>query len=208
MKNTRVDHIVYAFRNLDEGIKHVQSLTGAIPIKGGEHLEFGTHNALLSIGSNCYLELIAPDYNNSFRGKRWMSVDQISRPTITRWSINSNDINSDAEKLGSIQTDLGEIINGQRSLSDNTTLKWKMTRPSSNKTIGTLPFLLDWSQSNFHPCDKLEKKCKLISVKIKTQNHKSLKSILGSTANKIQIITSNTDEINLTLDTPNGIVNL
>jgi len=56
-----IDHLVVAARNLDEGVAWIESRLGATASPGGEHERFGTHNALLSLGNNSYLEIIAPN---------------------------------------------------------------------------------------------------------------------------------------------------
>ena len=55
-----VDHIMLGAANLDAGIHELEALTGVRAVYGGEHPNLGTHNALVSLGSNTYLEVIAP----------------------------------------------------------------------------------------------------------------------------------------------------
>ena len=45
-----VDHLVLSAPSLDEGISHVESLTGVVAAHGGAHPGMGTHNALLALG--------------------------------------------------------------------------------------------------------------------------------------------------------------
>jgi hypothetical protein len=54
-----VDHLVVAAASLAEGAEWVTDRLGVPTEPGGEHLAFGTHNRLLSLGPTDYLEILA-----------------------------------------------------------------------------------------------------------------------------------------------------
>jgi hypothetical protein len=56
-----LDHLLWEEFRLEEGEKRFAELTGITPPFGGTHPGRGTHNSLLSLGHCKYLELIAPD---------------------------------------------------------------------------------------------------------------------------------------------------
>ncbi|AWN23652.1 VOC family protein [Deinococcus irradiatisoli] len=70
-----LDHLVVAARTLEEGAAWLKERLGVPLSPGGEHVEFGTHNRLLSLGA-AYLEVIAVNPQASAPSRpRWFGID-------------------------------------------------------------------------------------------------------------------------------------
>jgi len=61
----KTDHIVYAVTNLEAAIDEFEKLSGLRPVFGGYHTTKGTKNALVNLGNECYLEILAIDEGNT-----------------------------------------------------------------------------------------------------------------------------------------------
>lgn len=72
----RLDHLVVAARTLEEGRAWLEGRLHCPLEPGGEHELFGTHNALLSLGPDAYLEVIAVNPQAPAPARpRWFGLD-------------------------------------------------------------------------------------------------------------------------------------
>lgn len=58
-----IDHLIVAARTLEEGRVWLEEKLGAPLQPGGQHKNFGTHNMLLSLGPDEYIELLAINHD-------------------------------------------------------------------------------------------------------------------------------------------------
>ena len=161
----QIDHIVLACKDLESYTTYVSNKLGAPIVGGGQHLDMGTHNKLIKIGEDCYLEIIAADPNNPNQYKAWMAVNQIENPTITRYALSTDSIADDIKHLTPFYGTEMPIHQGSRLKKDGSTLSWTMSLPSNSSVIDDCPFLLDWSQQ-IHPMSPHKEKCQLVQLKI------------------------------------------
>lgn len=204
--NRKIDHIVYCVSDLDKAIDNLKNLLGIRPVIGGSHLTKGTKNALLNLGNKCYLEILAIDSNNvDFEGQRWMGIDLIDGPKITRWSLKSENLKKDSEILGQISKELGKIDGGSRMTADGRLLSWQMILPTSSPEIELLPFMTDWSQSSAHPTDTLEQGCSLQHIELYHPNPTELQSTLSNLDVDLKIEKAKDIRISIDVISPKGI---
>ncbi len=70
---TKLDHLVVAASTLEQGTSYVKDMLGSEPYGGGKHLQQGTHNQVMRLGDDVYLEVIAPDPASDIK-PRWFSL--------------------------------------------------------------------------------------------------------------------------------------
>ena len=208
MTKRKIDHIVYCVPDLKDAITYFTDSLGIIPYIGGKHLLKGTENALINLGNGCYLELLAIDHENkNVSTPRWMGIDFIRGPKITRWAIQSENLNEDQRILKTYNPKMGVIEEGQRKTNKGSLLKWHMTLPLSEPDVELIPFVLSWKESAHHPTDKMKTQCSLQSISFHTVDeveHKKRCFQDLSINNKIHLSTKT--KITATIEGPKGSI--
>ncbi len=156
------DHLVLAARDLDQGAAWLEQRLGVALTAGGKHARMGTHNRLLGLGENFYLELIAIDPEAAPPGRpRWFELDRLQapdRPRLIHWVARSDDIQRDATASSEA---LGEILPMERG-----DYRWRITVPPDGHLPGDglLPTLIQWDVP-FHPASRLpDRGCRLMKL--------------------------------------------
>src|SRR5215472_4534042 len=96
-----LDHILLGVADLDSGIAWVEQRTGVRAVFGGVHPGRGTRNALLSMGPRRYLEIIAPDpqqTNATSANEMVNRLRALQEPQLVGWASHTNDLASLAQK--------------------------------------------------------------------------------------------------------------
>jgi len=161
-----VDHLIVTAPDLETGSRWVRDLLGVSPVPGGQHPHWGTHNALLGLGENTYLEVLAPDPSLPApeRG-RWLHDLCQRGPGLATWAMQTTDIATDAQRIKDLGIPLGAIQSGSREQADGTMLSWQLTDPYALPYSGVFPFLIDWGTTP-HPGTRLAQVATLASIEL------------------------------------------
>lgn len=203
-----VDHLVYVTPDLDEGVRFIEHLFGTDVIEGGRHENWGTWNALVSLGTTSYLEIIGPDPQRSTsRMPTLFKIDQVDRPRLITWAAKGTDLTdvvASAERGG---VDLGDVSDGNRILPDGSMLEWQLTDPYADRMDGIVPFFIDWGDSA-HPAALLPQSCELVAIDLEHPHAEEAEVAMEAVGVPTQVVAANTAAIRVTIHTPNGAVEL
>ncbi|MEM8905178.1 MAG: VOC family protein, partial [Actinomycetota bacterium] len=146
-----VDHLVLAAPSLDAGIAHVEQLTGVEAVLGGAHPGMGTHNALVALGDDVYLEIIAPDTEQAEpAGGRPFGVHPDTTVDLVSFAVRPGaDTTIDEVVAGSRSRghDPGPIAAMSRHRPDGVELRWRLTMPPGAGGDLGIPFVIDWGNT-------------------------------------------------------------
>jgi len=205
----KIDHIVLAVPNLEEGMKDFENLLGVAPKFGGYHTNQGTKNAILNLGNQIYLEIITVDFKNkNISAPRWMGVDLINIPKITRWSLKSENLNRDSIVIKNHNNMMGNIHGGQRKMSNGKLLTWEMILPLAKPEIEVIPFMTDWQNSDVHPTDSMEEICQLLDLTVSHPTPELIQPVFDELDVNLNILKSEITSINIKIKCPNGIIKI
>ena len=142
-----IDHLVISGETLEEAVDFVESSLDIRMQEGGRHELFGTHNKLLALDNDLYLECIAVDAK-AIKPKhpRWFNLDNFSgKPRLSNWVCSCEDLKYE---LAKIRVDLGRVIDVSRG-----DYSWRITVPENGVLPfdGCFPALIKWPSIQKHP---------------------------------------------------------
>jgi Glyoxalase-like domain len=208
LKPLHIDHLVYAVPNLEEGIWQIEQSLNARPKAGGRHPNWGTRNALLSLGNRVYLEVIGPDaqYLN-FSGKRPFGIDQLVSPRLVSWAVRASNLDEICRLAQGYGFDLGEIQPGRRQLPDGSWLAWRLTDPPQDRLGGMLPFFIDWGASP-HPSQSAPSGGKLGGLRVFHPQSQRLQGFLAAAGIAQPVESAGKPHLLAQIHTTGGLVEL
>jgi hypothetical protein len=203
---TGLDHIILGVNDLDRGIAWVEQRTSVRAAFGGVHPGRGTRNALLSLGPECYLEIIAPDPEQN--APEWFSqILAMAEPKLIAWAIHTPDITA----LAQTAIDAGFTIDGPndgaRSRPDGKMLSWKLFH-LRNDRAGLLPFFIEWGRDSIHPASDAPPGCTLASFALQSPDGKELARACQALAIEVTIEAGERPRMLARIASPKGDVEL
>ena len=161
----RLDHLVYAVPDLDGGVADLERRLGVRAAPGGPHPGRGTRNALIGLGPDSYLEIIAPDpAQPEPAGGRWFGVDPRAAARLAGWAAKGSDLPRVVASAAQRGVPLGEVMPGARTRPDGVELRWTLTNPDAKAVFGLAPFFIDWGTSP-HPAATAPRGPVLVSLR-------------------------------------------
>jgi len=143
-----LDHIVVAVADLEAACDDFVMTTGCRPMPGGPHPGLGTCNALVSFGSGCYLEIVAPDPAQKRKSPLATRLSRLEAPELFHWALRVDDLAPMATALREAGLEPTPSIETRRQLPSGETLVWNlMGLPGLG---GAWPFFIDWCDCE-HP---------------------------------------------------------
>lgn len=176
-----LDHLVLGTADLAKGSLWLERFLGVTLSPVGTHLRMGTHNRLLSLGPDAYLELIATDpAGQAPFMPRWFGLDThdvqeriAGRPRLLGWVARSDEIEALDTRTGGI---LGEVHPMERG-----DFRWRITTPGDGYPVegGLVPSLIQWDVP-MHPCQRLpDQACRLEWMEAAHPNPAKVDYLLG-----------------------------
>jgi len=204
----RFDHIAIGSETLSQGAGYVSACTGLTVPVGGEHPLMGTHNLVMSTGTDTFFEVIAinpaaPKPAHS----RWFGLDvnQFMTPRPHAWILNSDDLDADLEIAKSLGIDLGHPLTITRG-----DMTWRFAVRSDGRIPlqGTAPMIMEWPLKTQHPANRMtDFGARIKTVNLDTPHASNLNKLLnriGADNIPVKITDSVDPKLAVTLTLKNG----
>lgn len=203
-----IDHLVYASSSLQLGMDEIEELLGVRPVQGGHHPQYGTHNALLSLGAGTYLEIIArdPDLPLPERGAL-VDIPDGGESRLVTWVFRAPDIHQSSEALKSLGIDPGPVESGSRRKPEGSMISWELTDPYALPLDGAVPFLINWGRT-VHPSEAAPSGGRLVELVIEHPDADRVRSAMSALGANVRVIVGDQYRISATVETQNGSVTI
>ncbi len=201
-----LDHIILGASDLDRGIDWVEQRTGVRATFGGVHPGRGTRNATLSLGPSCYLEIIAPDPQQS--SISWFTqIAGMKEPKLLTWAAHTSDLDALAHSAGAAGFPIDGPHDGARTRPDGTLLSWRLFHLEDNYD-GLLPFFIEWAPGSVHPATDAPAGCCLDFLQLQSPHAPELARICQALSIDVSIEPGEKALMRARLASPKGPVEL
>jgi hypothetical protein len=197
-----LDHIILGCNDLDAGVAYVFQHLGVRAAAGGVHPGAGTQNALLSLGTLRYLEIIAPDpLQPASTDPR--HVADLKSPALVGWAIHLNDVEQFSASLQAAEVGAVGPKPGSRKRPDGSLLTWKSLTLKDDYN-GMLPFFIEWSSGASHPSADAPQGCRLAKLELGGPDPAALKLLTEKLQLDVHISHAPTVQLTATIAGPKG----
>jgi hypothetical protein len=204
----QVDHLIYATSDLSAGVERVERLLGVRATAGGQHPGRGTRNALIALGSSCYLEIIAPDPEQPRpAAPRWFGIDDLRASRLVRWAAHGSRLERLAAEAKTRGIDLDPVSEGGRRRADGVALRWTVTNPRAMLGDGLVPFFIDWGSSP-HPSATAATGATLVDLRAEHPDVARVQGMLRTLGLALEIRRGTAPRLVATIAGANGRVDL
>lgn len=212
-----IDHVVVGIDDLQKGMGEIEEMTGVKPAYGGAHPDYGTHNALISLDNNTYLEVLAPNPEISMNLFQWLTnfkamylrrkLSSMHSLKPFLWAVGSQDLQMTAAQIKEIGLKLTKPEANSRKKPNGELLSWKGAFFA--KGIKTdLPFFISWDEAASSPAKDSPKGCKLIDFMVSTPNSDDLNKIVDNLSLPVRITQARKVGVTFEFSSPKGNVRL
>lgn len=202
-----VDHLVYATPDLDGSVAQVEALFGVRASPGGKHMGLGTHNALIALGPDFYLEIIGPDPSQPRPERpRPFGIDTLPMARLVIWAVKAPDIEERVANARAAGYDPGNIVPLSRDTAQGVHLSWRLTM-SATPTWGLVPFLIDWGHTA-SPALAATQGCRLVALRGEHPNPAEAAASLRALDVELAVTIGPMVALIAAIETPKGLVEL
>jgi len=198
---SQIDHVILGIDDLQKGIAELERATGVRAEFGGAHPGRGTQNALISLGGHHYLEILAPNPEDSGVAEARKELGGLASLKPVGWAARSEDLAALKQRLGS---QAGELRPGARNRPDGSRLAWKTLGFATENPL--LPFFIEWDRDTQHPSTTSPSGCQLTGFSLEGPDPEATRKTLRTAGLAIEVREGKEPRIRISLSCLKGDV--
>ncbi len=200
-----LDHLLWEEQRLSEGERRFAALTGITPAFGGRHPDMGTHNSLLSLGQEKYLEIIALDPAHLKAAN--LPEEKLSNftPGLFAFGVRTYDLLRVGQLVGAGGLKVSDVRNISRQSPDGQTLTWQTVVVEGHDFENLVPFFTLCGDM-LHPSETAPKGCELLEFSVGHPQHRELSRLYAALEVNVPVRESEQLRLRAVLATPKGEV--
>ncbi|MDA8020441.1 MAG: VOC family protein [Thermoanaerobaculia bacterium] len=205
--DTELDHLIWGVPDLDDGIREIERRTGVRAAYGGRHHGVGTHNAVLGLGGRTYLEILAPDPNQTRFSSFGALVRDLREPKLLSWALRTTDVRARSEVAQREGLRPGVVLSMSRRMASGTTLSWRFMQVEGHDFGPLMPFMIEWRCSE-HPSRQSPTGCELQTLSIESPDAPKLKNHLAILGMTQEVQAATRADLRAEISAPTGSISL
>lgn len=201
---TSLDHLIVGVPSLERGVAWLERGTGVRAAVGGRHPQWGTHNALASLGGGAYLELIARDPAAAAPARLPFGLAAVEEdPRLIGWAVRTADVDTAVAAARALGHDPGDPVTMHRRTADGELVSWRLTSNASEG--GPVPFLIDWGATR-HPSEGAPAGLRLVHVVATHPDPGALRARLAALGVGVEVVAAEAAGLNAEIEGPSGLL--
>ena len=201
-----LDHLIWGTNDLERGIDDIEERTGVRAAHGGNHPGLGTRNALLSLGENRYLEIIAPDPAQGNVSDLAVQLAELGQAWLMSWVVRVDDMEELVVRGKEHSYPIAKVSESRRK-PDGKVLRWSFATIEDRGLLPHVPGFIKW-EGTAHPSQDAPIGCNLVRLEIEAQHPEDVRALLTAFRLGVDVRKGATERLKATLDTAKGRVEL
>jgi len=202
LERPRIDHIMLIAADLIPATEAFAKATGVRPVYGGKH-PTGTHNALASLGSETYIEVISPQ-PGVVPPPDYPDLSQYHEPRPWGWAVSAGDGTALRQALERVGFHLTAAVPGSRTTAAGTTLRWHLF--NLDPEFEEAPFFIIWDPGTPHPAATSPSGCSLEELSVAGPHAVAVSKLVHTLGLNVHVIAAEKPALAVRLKCPTGSV--
>lgn len=204
--NHYLDHVVVGINDLEKGVDALERLTGVKAKFDGRDARLGTQSAIMALGENSFLEIMAPDPKadpeqvDSELAKMFLEpLSGFESLTPFLWAIGTSNLDRSRLYARRANSFTSDPDTGSRKRGWGRRVDWRWSQVIRPKSY-VMPLFVEWSKETDPPQERAPEGCTLDQLHVRTRVFKSVHNLLAATQVEVDLKGADIESLGLTLD--------